>query len=142
MEPNDDFPRRLLAAARAFGVDPAATGRHLPIMQRCVPADDPIRLLARVDRSADRACYLLLLTARRLVVTGESLVLRRRRLHLNAEPRQLLDVLWTPEPTLGGLALAATAVDGVREHFWVRTGDPHGVAETLTEAFRMVPVPV
>jgi hypothetical protein len=117
-------------------------GRHLPILHRCVPADDHPTLIARVDRPGDRACYLLLLTAHRLVVTGESRILRRRRLHLSADPRHLMDVLWTPEPTLGGLALSLTAVDGVREHFWVRTNDPYRVATALATVFRRVLVSV
>jgi hypothetical protein len=141
MEPQD-FPRRLLAAAAGSGVDLATVGRHLPILSRCVPDGDEPALIARVDRAGERTCYLLLLTAHRLVVTGESRVLRRRRLHLNTDPRHLVDVLWTPEPTLGGLALSATAIDGVREHFWVRTPDPDAVAAALTTVFRATaPVP-
>ena len=60
---------------------------------------------------------MLMLTRRRLVVTEQRGLLRRLRLHLNCELRQLVDVTWVAEP--GGIRLAATAVDGVREHFWV-----------------------
>jgi hypothetical protein len=133
MEPA--FPRLLLDAATATGLDAATVNRHLPILSSCVPDDDSPALLARVDRTGDRACYLLLLTRRRFVVTAESRILRRRRLHLNADPRHLMDVLWTPEPALGGLALSATAVDGVRENFWVRTPDPDAAAAALTDVF-------
>jgi hypothetical protein len=135
MEPQD-FPHRLITAAAETGVDTATVGRHLPILSRCVPDDDVPVLIARADRSGDRTCYLLLLTARRLVITGETRILRRQRLHLSADPRHLLDVLWTPEPALGGVALSATAVDGVREHFWVRTPDPDAVDVALGAVFR------
>jgi hypothetical protein len=133
-----DFPRRLLDAAAVTGLDAPTVNRHLPMLSSCIPDDDHPALFARVDRADDRACCLLLLTSRRLVVTAESRILRRRSLHLNADPRHLLDVLWTPEPTLGGLALAATAIDGVRENFWVRTLDPDAAAAALTEVFRPV----
>jgi hypothetical protein len=92
-------------------------------------------LLARASRPDDRTTYMLLLTARRLVVTGETRILRRQRLHLNTDPRHLADVLWTPEPTLGAVALSATAVDGVREHFWIRTTDVPAVAAALSDVF-------
>jgi hypothetical protein len=147
MEPHDDprepasgsdqdFPRRILDAAADAGIDPATVGRHLPILRRCVPDDDAPVLVTRAQRDGDRTCYLVLLTARRLVVTAESRVLRRRRLHLHANPRLLVDVLWTAEPTMGGVALAATAVDGVREHFWLRTNAPERAAEALARVFR------
>jgi hypothetical protein len=137
------FPRRLLsrllsrllAAASATGADPAAVGRQLPILHSCVPDDDVPMLLARATRPGDNASYLLLLTERRLVVVGESRVLRRQRLHLNADRRHLVDVLWTPEPALGAVALSATAVDGVREHFWIRTADVAAATEALSEVF-------
>jgi hypothetical protein len=130
------FPDRLLAAAADSGVDAATVGRHLPIVSRCVPDDDIPVLVARADRSDDRTCYLLVLTAHRLVITGETRVLRRRRLHLNADPRHLVDVLWTPEPALCALALSATVMDGVREHFWVRSPDPDAVDAALATVFR------
>lgn len=140
MQPRDDFPRSLIDVAN--GVDAAKLSRHLPILRRCVPADDRPLLLARAHRPGDRAAHLLLLTRRRLVVTAESRVLRRRRLHLNTNPLHLMDVLWTSEPSLGGLAFSATAVDGVREHFWVRTTDPDAAADALASVFRRVPIPV
>ena len=140
MEPLD-FPRqrllsRLLPAAGVTGTDTATVARLLPILHSCVPDDDAPALLARATRTGDRATYLLLLTEHRLVVAGESRILRRQRLHLNADPRHLSDVLWTPEPTLGGIALAATAIDGVREHLWIRTADAYASAQALASVFR------
>ena len=138
MEPHA-LPHRLFSAAVEAGVDVAMVGWHLPILNRCVPSDDVPILLAQANRPGDRTHYLLLLTRRRLVVTGESRILRRRRLHLNADPRHLLDVLWTAEPELGRVALSATAIDGVREHFWVRTSDPERVTAALASVFRPAP---
>jgi hypothetical protein len=145
MEPHD-FPRRLLrrlldSAART-GADQATVGRQLPMLHSCVPDDDTPVLVARASRPADRTSYLLLLTMRRLIVTGESRILRRQRLHLNANPRHLGDVLWTPEPRLGAIAFSATAVDGVREHFWIRTTDVESSAEALSVVFTLSPATV
>ena len=133
-----------LAAARVLstlgatvtGADAATVARMLPILRSCVPSDDAPALLARVTRPGDRDTYLLLLTEHRLVVAAETRILRRQRLHLNADPHHLVDVLWTPEPTLGGIALSATAVDGVREHFWIRTADVAASADALAGVFR------
>jgi len=141
MELPDDLSRRLSEAAAEAGIDAATVARHLPILRRCVPDDDAPVLFVRADRPGDRATYLVLLTAGRLVVVAESRVLRRRRLHLHADPRHLLDVLWTAEPTLGGVALSATAIDGVREHFWLRTNAAERAAEALAGVFRTAEVP-
>jgi hypothetical protein len=136
MEP-PAFPlQRLLTAASITGTDPAAVHRLLPILRSCVPYDDAPLLLARANRPGDRASYLLLLTPHRLVVAAETRILRRQRLHLSADPGQLVDVLWTPEPALGAVALSATAMDGVREHFWIRTADVDAAAEALAYVFR------
>jgi hypothetical protein len=136
MEPHAFPLQRLLTAAAITGADAATVTRLLPILRSCVPHDDAPVLLARASRSDDRASYLLLLTEHRLVVTAETRILRRQRLHLNADLRHLGDVLWTPEPALGGVALSATAMDGVREHFWIRTADVDASAEALASVFR------
>ncbi|MDP9798623.1 hypothetical protein J2S43_007135 [Catenuloplanes nepalensis] len=100
--------------------------RHLPVFRRCVEADDTAVLVARCLRP-DRPLqgeFLLLLTQRRLVVTQETRLLRRLRLHLNAELRHLGNVNWNPDVQLSAVELAATAIDGVRERFWIRVGHP------------------
>jgi len=138
MEPLD-FPHRLLTAADIAGTaapDAAMLRRHLPILRRCVPDGDEPLLLARADRPGERGAHVLLLTAERLVVTAESRILRRTSLHLSAACRDLIDVLWTPEPGMGGVALSATVNDGVREHFWVRSDDADTTANVLSGAFR------
>ena len=136
MEPLDFPLQRLLSAAAITGADAATVTRLLPILRSCVPHDDVPALLARASRPGDRASYLLLLTGHRLVVAAETRILRRQRLHLSADPRHLTDVLWTPEPALGAVTLSATAIDGVREHFWIRTADVDASADALAMVFR------
>jgi hypothetical protein len=123
MEPHD-FPLQRLIS------------RVEPVLRSCVPDDDAPLLLARASRPGDRATYLLVLTEHRLLVVGETRILRRQHLHLNADPRHLGDVLWSPEPTLGTVVLSATAMDGVREHFWIRTADVDAAAAALARVFR------
>jgi len=132
----EQFSRTFLPAATSTGVDLATAQRHLPVLRHCVPPDDDAVLATRCLRSGSRARHLLVLTRRRLVVTAESRVLRRLNLHLNADPRHLTDVLWTPEPGLCAVQLSATAMDGVREHFWLRTPDPIRAGEFLESVFR------
>ena len=66
--------------------------------------------------------YLLLLTTRRLVITHESVILRRMSLHLNANLWHLSNVTWTADQDRAGFVVAATAVDEVRERFWMNLG--------------------
>ncbi|WP_116067778.1 hypothetical protein [Asanoa ferruginea] len=120
----DVFSRTFLPAAAEAGVAIPTVSRHMPVFRRCVAADDTAALVARCTR-ADRPAqgeYLLLLTYRRLVVTHESRMLHRLRLHLNTELGHLGNVTWNPDPRLSAVELAATAVDGVRERFWIRVG--------------------
>jgi hypothetical protein len=117
--------------------------RHLPVLRRCLGPQDRALVLAacaQSERPAGRGGLgnLLLLTRHRLVVTSESRLLRRLRLHLNVGLSELAEVAWTPEPSHGGVQLAATAIDGVREHFWIRVGAPDRVWRLdalLREAF-------
>ena len=131
---------RLVVAAKRTGADAARVGRQLPILHSCLPENDEPVLLARASRPGDRASYLLLLTNQRLVVTRETRVLRRQHLHLNADPRHLMDVIWTPEPELGTILLSATAIDGVREHFWIRTAAVEASTAALHHVFGREPV--
>ncbi|GAB7041216.1 MULTISPECIES: hypothetical protein [Catenuloplanes] len=122
----DVFSRTFLPAAAEAGVAVPTVSRHMPVFRRCVEADDTAVLVARCLRP-DRPLqgeFLLLLTQRRLVVTQETRVLRRLRLHLNAELRHLGNVNWNPDVQLSAVELAATAIDGVRERFWIRVGHP------------------
>ncbi|MEJ3742452.1 hypothetical protein WEI85_04040 [Actinomycetes bacterium KLBMP 9797] len=137
----DVFSRTFLPAAAEAGVAIPTVSRHMPVFRRCVEADDATVLVGRSLRP-DRPMqgeYLLLLTYRRLVVTQETRVLHRLRLHLNTELRHLSNVTWNPDPRLSAVELAATAVDGVRERFWIKTGHPKQVwhlDDLLSHAFR------
>jgi hypothetical protein len=78
-----------------------------------------------------------MLTRYRLVVTAKSRLTRRVRLHLSLDLDHLGDVTWTPEPTLGGVRLDVTAVDGIREHFWIESPDVARVGELLDRVFNV-----
>jgi len=119
-----------------------AAARHNSVFSRCLGHRDTPVLVAHCrqagTRSRRRRGHVLMLTRRRLVITTQSHLLRRPRLHLNCDLRDLADVSWTAEPELGGVRLAATAVDGVREHLWLDAGDAEGVRQvdgTLRSVF-------
>lgn len=125
----DVFSRTFLPAAAESGVDLPTVSRHLPIFRRCVEPDDTTVLVVRCN-NPDRPLageFLLLLTYRRLVVTQETRLLHRLRLHLNANLRHLSDVTWRPNPRLSTVDVAATAMDGVRERFRMHLGEPDQV---------------
>src|SRR3712207_4766681 len=94
----DVFSRTFLPAAAEAGVAIPTVSRHMPIFRRCVDSDDTTVLVTRCQRSERPLAgeYLLLLTYRRLVVTQETRVLHRLRLHLNANLRHLSNVTWNP----------------------------------------------
>ncbi|HEX6967652.1 MAG TPA: hypothetical protein VF174_02325 [Micromonosporaceae bacterium] len=124
----DAFSRTFLPAAAEAGVAIPAIGRHLPLLRRCVSADDTAILVTRCVRpTRPRGDFLLLLTQRRLVVTQESRLMHRLHLHLNVELRHLSNVTWNPDLRMAGVELAATVVDGVRERFWIKVGHPKQV---------------
>jgi len=125
----DVFSRTFLPAAAEAGVAIPTVSRHLPIFRRCVEPDDSTVLVTRCvcpDRPMAGE-FLLLLTYRRLVVTQETRVLHRLRLHLNANLRHLSNVTWRPDLRMSAVDVAATAVDGVRERFRMRLGRPEQV---------------
>jgi hypothetical protein len=137
----DVFSRTFLPAAADAGVPIATVSRHLPIFRRCVEADDSAVLVTRCLRPDQPMAgdFMMLLTYRRLVVTQETRVLRRLRLHLNTNLRHLSDVSWNPDLRQPVVEMAATAVDGVRERFRMRLGQPERVwqfDELLSHVFR------
>jgi hypothetical protein len=120
----DVFLRTFLPATSQAGIPMSTISRQIRIFRRCVESDDSAVLVTRAHRP-DRPLindFLLLLTYRRLVVTQESRVLHKLRLHLNTELRLLSNVTWYPDPHLFAIEFAATAVDGIRERFWIHTG--------------------
>lgn len=113
------FPSEVVDAS----VPPVTFSRHLPVLRQCVGSRETPLILAccaRTERRHRPPHSLLLLTRSRLVITTERGLLHRLRLHLNLDLNQLADVAWSAEPERCGLQFAATAVDGVREHFWIR----------------------
>jgi hypothetical protein len=125
----DVFSRTFLPAASEAGLAIPTVSRHLPVLRQCIATDDATVLVARCLRPGRplRGEFLLALTCRRLVVTQQTRLLRRLRLHLNTELRHLHNVSWSPDPDASAVELAATAIDGVRERFWIRTGHPRQV---------------
>jgi hypothetical protein len=137
----DVFSRTFLPAAAEAGVPIATVSRHLPVVRRCVEPDDSAVLVTRCLRTDQPMAgeFLMVLTHRRLVVTQETRVLHRLRLHLNANLRHLSDVTWNPDSRQSVVEMAATAVDGVRERFRMRLGEPEQVwrfDELFTQVFR------
>lgn len=125
----DVFSRTFLPAAAEAGVPIPTVSRHMPIFRRCVDPDDTTVLVSRCARpDAPMAGeFLLLLTYRRFVVTQETRILHRLKLHLNANLRHLTNVTWSPDTDRPAVEVAATAVDGVRERFRLRLGEPEAV---------------
>jgi hypothetical protein len=122
----DVFSSTFLPAAAEAGVGVPTANRHLRVFRNCVAADDAAALVARclrLDRQAQGE-FMLLLTHHRLVVTQETRMLHRMRLHLNTELGHLSNVTWSLDPRISAVELAATAIDGVRERFWIRVGHP------------------
>ncbi|WP_198348045.1 hypothetical protein [Plantactinospora sp. KBS50] len=139
----DVFTRTFLPAAAEAAVGIPTVSRHMPVLRRCVEPGDTTVLVTRCtrpERAGQAPGYLMLLTERRLVVTSETRLTRRLRLHLNAELRHLDHVTWNPDPRLGIVEFAATAVDGIRERFQIRTSRPAQVWRLdalLSHAFRV-----
>jgi hypothetical protein len=125
----DVFSRTFLPAAAEAGVAIPAVSRHIPIFRRCVDPDDTTVLVSRCYRpDAPMAGeFMMLLTHRRLVVTQETKVFHRLRLHLNANLRHLNNVSWNPDASRSAVEVAATAVDGVRERFRLKVAEPDAV---------------
>jgi hypothetical protein len=133
----DVFSRTFLPAAAEAGVAIPTVSRHMPVFRRCVEPDDTTVLVSRCYRpdAPMSGEFMLLLTYRRLVVTHETKVLHRLRLHLNANLRHLSNVTWSPDLGRSALEVAATAVDGVRERFRLRMREPEAVwrSDTLLQ---------
>jgi hypothetical protein len=125
----DMFSRTFLPACSEAGIPMPTVSRHIPVFRRCVEPNDATVLVTRAhrpDRPLGRE-FVLLLTYKRMVITQESKVLRRLRLHLNTEIRHLANITWHPDPRLAAIELAATAIDGIRERFWIHAGHPKQV---------------
>jgi hypothetical protein len=122
----DVFTRTFSLAAAEAGVAEAGVSRHMSVFRSCIEPDDSAVLVTRCVRSDVPAAgeFLLLLTYRRLVVTKQSRILHRMRVHLNTNLRHLSSVTWSPDLHDPGVEIAATAVDGVRERFKMHFSHP------------------
>jgi hypothetical protein len=125
----DVFSRTFLPAAAEAGVAIPTVSRHMPIFRRCIEPDETTVLVSRCLRPDAPLAgeFMLVLTHRRLVITQETKVLHRLKLHLNANLRHLSNVSWRPDPARSTVDVTATAVDGVREQFRMRLGHPQAV---------------
>ena len=131
----DLFARTFLPAATDAGLDMPTISRHLPVFRRCLGADT-VLLVSRCTRP-DRPLsgeHVLVLSRHRLVVTHESRLVHKLRLHLDAPIHELADVRWTPDALLTSVELAATAIDGIRERFTLKVRHP-GLVWHLDEVF-------
>ncbi len=118
----DLFARTFLPAAADAGLSMPTISRHIPVFRRCLGPEDMVLMVARCIRP-DRVLageHLLVLSRNRLVVTHESRVLHRIRLHLDAPIHELSSVLWEADPKTAAVELAATAIDGIRERFSIK----------------------
>jgi hypothetical protein len=111
--------------SRTFSPD-ALPEAPMSVLRRCVEADDPTVLVARCTRPRQTLAgdFLLLLTRRRLVITQQTRLLHRLRLHLNANLRHLSNISWSVDTRQQAIELSLTAIDGVREQFLLRLPDP------------------
>ena len=117
----DVFSRTFLPLATQAGIPVPVVNRHLPLFRRYVDPDEPTMLVSRCARAESPMGrrYIVLLTRQHLVVTTESLILRRARVYLEADVRTLEGVTWSTD-------LDAAAVDFAvstrvkRERFSIR----------------------
>jgi hypothetical protein len=126
----DMFDRTFLPAATGAGLSMPTISRHISIFRRRLGAGEPVLMLTRCLRP-DRPRsgeYLLALSRQRLVITHESRLAHRIRLHLDAPIHELSYVDWIPDPRLSSMEFAATAIDGIRERFWIRAEHPKAMS--------------
>ena len=142
----DLFARTFLPAATDAGLDMPTISRHLPIFRRCLGGDS-ILLVSRCTRPDKPLAgeYVLALSRNRLVVSHETRLVHKLRLHLDAPIHELSDVRWTPDPVRGCVEFSATAIDGIRERFTVKVRHPKLVwqlDETFGYVFTTAPLAV
>jgi hypothetical protein len=122
----DPFDRTFLPAAAEAGLPMASISRQIPIFRRCIGLGQTVLLVTKCSRldqpfSVD---HLMLLTRERIVIASESRFLHRARLHLDADVSELGNVRWEADGRLTSIEFSATAADGVRERFLIKTRRP------------------
>jgi hypothetical protein len=125
----DPFDRTFLPAAAEAGLPMASITRQIPIFRRCVGLGQTVLLVTRCTR-LDRlfsADHLMLLTRERLVITSESRLLRRVRLHLDVDVNELRNVAWEADGRLASIELSATAASAGRQRFRIKARRPGNV---------------
>jgi hypothetical protein len=140
------FARTFAAAASHAGLTQPAIARHFLLYRRCLDGADPVLLVSRCLRNERpwTGEHLLALTRTRLVVTHDSRVLRRIRLHLDAAVADLDDVRWIGDQEGCTVQLAVTA-QGERDRFRLRVRDARALWQleaTLSYVFRLATTPV
>ncbi len=135
----DLFARTFLPAAGDAGLSMPTISRHITIFRRCIGPTDAVLLVSRCVRP-DRPLageHLFVLSRGRLVVTHEGRLAHRIRLHLDAPIHELSYVTWAPDHRVSSLEFAATAIDGIRERFWIQARHPKAMS-TLEAALGYV----
>lgn len=122
MEVLDEFSRTFLPLAEQAAVAAPTLDRHLPLLRQHVAETETALLVAQCVRPEKPAAgpHLFLLTNERLVITRDSRLLGRPRLHLRALVAELEAVTWQPDPAGASVDVALTLADG-RRRFWIRT---------------------
>jgi len=117
----DAFSRTFLPLAEQAGITAALLGRHFPLVRAQVDESDPALLVAQCSRPDRPAVgsHLLVITRRRLVVTAETRLFRRPRVHLASPVEDLESVTWSADPVGAALDLALSTPEG-RQRFWIR----------------------
>jgi hypothetical protein len=121
MDVLDVFSRTFLPLAEEAGIASVTVTRHAPLIRSQVDGDDPALLVAQCSRP-DRpvgGTHVLVITKRQLVVTSETRLLRRPRLHLASPVEDLESVTWSADPVAAALDLALSTAEG-RQRFWIR----------------------
>lgn len=135
----DEFSRTFLPATSAAELPIPVVSRHMLVLRHCVAPEETALLVARGQRPGlpMAGSFLLVLTNRSLVISRESRLLHRVRLHLAAPVRELSNVAWTRHDRTG-IELAATAADGIRERLWLPIRDLRRIRQVdalFTHAF-------
>jgi hypothetical protein len=137
----DQFERTFLPISAKAGIEISQVSRHITLLRRCIAPTDSAVVVARctqVDHPL-RGEHLMVATQRQLVITNDSPILHRLRLHLNTPLSELSDVQWLLIPRLTAIEFAATVSDGVRERFLIKVMRPREVSRleaSFVELFR------
>lgn len=146
MDVLDLFSRTFLPLAAEAGIPITTMSRHLTLFRRYADPQEPTMLVARCSPamwSASGRNHLILITRRHLVVTRESRVLHRPRLHLAAALVDLQGVTWCTDFDSRVVELAISTASR-RERFRLRSSQLRQMwrlESALGRVFRAQPVP-